>query len=64
MQYALKEIKEMAKYGYVECDKCHSEVHEDTVEIVDDQVLCDRCRKPAARKMPFWFMFKDIKFGK
>ena len=53
----------MAKYGYVECDKCHSEVHEDTVEIVDDQVLCDRCRKPAARKMPFWFMFKDIKFG-
>lgn len=49
--------------SHVVCDRCHEEVHDDTVEIVGDQVLCDRCRKPAARKMPFWFMFKDIKFG-
>lgn len=28
----------------VTCDGCGEEVHDDTVEIVGDQVLCDKCR--------------------
>lgn len=49
--------------SYVVCDGCHQEVHDDTVRIVGDQVLCDRCRKPDTPKMPFWFRHAEIKFG-
>ena len=31
--------------SFVECDGCREEVHEDTVRIVGDRVLCDRCRE-------------------
>lgn len=33
------------RHSFIECDGCHEEVHEDTVQIVGDRVLCDRCRE-------------------
>lgn len=33
------------RHGFIECDGCREEVHEDTVQIIGDQVLCDRCRE-------------------
>lgn len=33
------------EHSSVTCDGCGREVHDDTVEIVGDKVLCDRCRK-------------------
>jgi formylmethanofuran dehydrogenase subunit E len=31
--------------GFIECDGCRKEVHDDTVRIAGDRVLCDRCRE-------------------
>ena len=33
------------RHSFIECDGCREEVHEDTVRIVGDRVLCDRCRE-------------------
>lgn len=33
------------EHSSVTCDGCGREVHDDTVEVVGDKVLCDRCRK-------------------
>lgn len=37
------------RHSTIECDGCREEVHEDTVRIVGDRVLCDRCREKILR---------------
>lgn len=43
------------RHSFIECDGCHEEVHEDTVRIVGDRVLCDRCRE----KIPVGFELRN-----